>query len=67
MEYVYNVSIVCGLIKHKFSHKKYFIKNVYPKEVTKKITPWRPPPSTSEIYVIFEWSLNSTLSGQDDS
>ena len=23
-----------------FSHKKYFIKNAYPKEVTKKMTPW---------------------------
>ena len=39
MEYVYYVSILCGLIKNKFSHKKYFIKNAYPQEVTKKKTP----------------------------
>ena len=29
-------SILCGLIKHNFSPKKYFIKNAYPQEVAKK-------------------------------
>ena len=39
IECVFKHSIACSAIKRHFFHRKFLVKNVYPQEVMKKITP----------------------------
>ena len=40
IECVFKHSVVRSALKHPFFYKKFSVKNAYPQEVMKKITPW---------------------------